>query len=190
MPPSAIFYGFLNETGELADVVLPAAMWGEKTGCFTNADRTVHISHKAIDPPGQSRSDLDILLDYARRMDFCDKDGTPLVHWHDPESAFEAFKRVKAGRPCDYTGLSYEKLSSGSGVQWPCNEITRDGTARLYSDGIFNTSADQCELYGHDLVTGAAYTQQQYRARNPAGRAIIKPADHLPPLQMRSIHSC
>ena len=41
-----------GETAELADVVLPAAIWGEKTGCCTNIDRTVHISHKAIDPPG------------------------------------------------------------------------------------------------------------------------------------------
>jgi anaerobic selenocysteine-containing dehydrogenase len=43
---------FLTETAQLADVVLPAAIWGEKTGCFTNADRTVHISYKAIEPPG------------------------------------------------------------------------------------------------------------------------------------------
>jgi anaerobic selenocysteine-containing dehydrogenase len=61
---------FLTETARLADVVLPAATWGEKTGTFTNADRTVHISDKAIDPPGDALPDLDIFLDYARRMDF------------------------------------------------------------------------------------------------------------------------
>jgi anaerobic selenocysteine-containing dehydrogenase len=98
---------FLTETANLADVVLPAAMWGEKTGCFTNADRTVHISHKAIQPPGDARSDLDIFLDYARRMDFRDKDNVPLIKWRDPESAFEAFKDVTRGQPCDYSGLTY-----------------------------------------------------------------------------------
>src|SRR3978361_1848688 len=59
---------FMTETAELADVVLPAAAWGEKTGTFTNADRTVHLSEKAVDPPGQARSDSDIFLEYARRM--------------------------------------------------------------------------------------------------------------------------
>jgi anaerobic selenocysteine-containing dehydrogenase len=59
------------------DVVLPAATWGEKTGTFTNADRTVHLSEKAVEPPGETKSDLDIFLNYARRMDFMDKDGHP-----------------------------------------------------------------------------------------------------------------
>ena len=54
---------FMTETAELADVVLPAGIWGEKTGTFTNADRTVHIAHKAVEPPGEARADLDILLD-------------------------------------------------------------------------------------------------------------------------------
>jgi ferredoxin-nitrate reductase len=180
--------GFLSETAELADVVLPAALWGEKTGCFTNADRTVHISHRAIDPPGQARSDLDILLDYARRMDFRDKDGNALVKWNDPETAFEAFKETTRGRPCDYTGLTYEKLSSGSGIQWPCNEAHAEGTSRLYTDGVFNTDPEQCELYGHDLTTGTARTPQEYRANNPAGRAIIKAADYFPPTETPDAH--
>jgi ferredoxin-nitrate reductase len=64
---------FLTETAALADVVLPAATWGEKTGTFTNADRTVHLSEKAVEPPGEARADLDIFFDYARRMDFRDR---------------------------------------------------------------------------------------------------------------------
>jgi nitrous-oxide reductase len=87
---------FLTETARQADVVLPAATWGEKTGTFTNADRTVHLSEKAVEPPGEAKSDLDIFLDYARRMDFRDKDGQPLIKWDDPESAFEALVRACA----------------------------------------------------------------------------------------------
>ncbi len=68
---------FLTETAQMADVVLPAATWGEKTGTFTNADRTVHLSDQAVPPPGEARSDLEIFLDYARRMDLRDKDGGP-----------------------------------------------------------------------------------------------------------------
>lgn len=76
---------FLTETAQVADVVLPAALWGEKTGCFTNADRTVHLSEKAVEPPGEARSDLEIFCEYARRMDFKDRDGAPLVKWPTPE---------------------------------------------------------------------------------------------------------
>lgn len=68
---------FLTETAHYADVVLPAAIWGEKTGAFTNVDRTVHLSDKAVDPPGEAKPDLDIFLDYARRMDFRDRGASP-----------------------------------------------------------------------------------------------------------------
>ncbi|MCY1158952.1 MAG: molybdopterin oxidoreductase, partial [Citricoccus sp.] len=98
---------FLSETAQLADVVLPAATWGEKTGTFTNVDRTVHLSEKAVEPPGEARPDLDIFVDYARRLGLRDKDGEPLVKWRTPEEAFEAWKECTRGRPCDYTGLSY-----------------------------------------------------------------------------------
>ncbi|KAG8412225.1 hypothetical protein J3458_014414 [Metarhizium acridum] len=64
---------YWTETVVVADVVLPAAQRGEKTGCFTNADRTVHISHKAVDPPGEAKADLDVSLSFARRMAFRDK---------------------------------------------------------------------------------------------------------------------
>ncbi|MCT2584399.1 molybdopterin oxidoreductase family protein [Actinophytocola gossypii] len=172
---------YLTETAELADVVLPAAMWGEKTGTFTNTDRTVHLSEKAVDPPGEARSDLEILLDYARRMDFRDKDGQPFPSWNDPESAFEAWKRASAGRPCDYTGLSYAKLRVHNGVQWPCNEENPDGTERLYTDGKFFAAPDYCENYGRDLVTGAPMEPTEYRAMNPDGKAMLKVAEYVPP---------
>ncbi|MBT1695400.1 nitrate reductase [Fulvivirgaceae bacterium PWU4] len=173
---------FMTETAQLADVVLPTALWGEKTGCFTNADRTVHISHKAIDPPGEAKSDLDIFIDYARRMDLRDKDGQPLVKWSSPEEAFEGWKRCSKGRPCDYSGLSYEKLSQGSGIQWPCNEQYPDGKERLYTDGYFNTDYELCEGYTHDLTTGGAVPPEKYKENNPAGRAIILPCEYDPPL--------
>jgi anaerobic selenocysteine-containing dehydrogenase len=177
---------FMTETAELADVVLPTAAWGEKTGTFTNADRTVHLSKKAIEPPGFARSDLDIFLDYARRMDFRDKDGQPLPAWTDPESAFEAWKKCSAGRPCDYTGLSYDKLRGGSGIQWPCNAENPDGTERLYADGKFWAHPDYCEAYGKDLTTGAPLQPMEYRAMNAYGKAIIKAAQYLPPHEVPS----
>lgn len=165
---------YLTETARLADVVLPAATWGEKTGTFTSVDRTVHLSDKAVEPPGEARPDLDIFLDYARRMDFRDKDGNPLIPWSDPESAFEAWKACSRGRPCDYSGITYQKLRGGSGIQWPCNAEAPDGTERLYVGGRFNTDPDVCETYGHDLATGAAWDVTTYRASQPDGRAFLR----------------
>lgn len=171
---------FLTETAELADVVLPAAGWGEKTGTFTNVNRTVHLSEKAVDPPGQAKSDLDIFLMYARAMDFRDKDGQLLPSWSTPEEAFSAWRAATAGRPVDYTGLSYDKLRGPTGIPWPVNDQAPEGTDRLYTDPVFPTDTDQCETYGHDLLTGAAVTEQEHRAMAPNGRAFLKGAAYTP----------
>jgi anaerobic selenocysteine-containing dehydrogenase len=177
---------FLTETAQLADVVLPAATWGEKTGTMTNADRTVHLCEKAVDPPGEARPDLDIFLDYARRLDLRDRDGAPLIAWSDPEGAFEAWKECSRGRPCDYSGLSYDLLRGGSGIQWPCDEQNPAGTERLYSGGAFRSAPDDCESYGKDLVTGAPVEPVEYQALNPHGRAVIKAAEYLQPHEVPS----
>jgi len=171
---------FLTETAELADVVLPAAGWGEKTGCFTNVDRTVHLSEKAVEPPGEARSDLDIFVAYADAMGFTDRDGAPLVKWRTAEQVFEAWKESTRGRPVDYTGLTYDKLRGPSGLPWPVNDEHPDGTERLYVDGVFPTDTDYCETFGHDLATGAAVTEQEHRAKAPNGRAFLKGAPYLP----------
>jgi ferredoxin-nitrate reductase len=172
---------FLTETAKYADIILPTALWGEKTGCFTNVDRTVHISHKAVEPPGEARSDLDIFLDFAHRMDFKDKDGAPLVKWTTPEEAFEAWKQCSKGRPCDYSGMSYEKLTANSGIQWPCNEKYPNGKERLYTDGIFNTAQDICETFGYDIITGVERNKMYYAANDPKGKAVIVAADYQTP---------
>lgn len=174
---------FPNETTEIADVVLPAAQWGEKTGCFTNVDRTVHLSHKAVDPPGEAKSDFDIFLDFARRMDFRDKDGSPLLPWNTTEDAFEAWKRLSKGRPCDYTGMSYQLLTGGSGIQWPCNSDYPSGCERLFADGHFFTDFDYCESFGHDLETGAPISAAEYKQMAPRGKAILKACHYIPDLE-------
>jgi ferredoxin-nitrate reductase len=169
---------FLTETAELADVVLPGATWGEKTGTFTNADRTVHLSEQAVEPPGEARSDLSILLDYARRMEFRDRDGEPLIKWSDPEDAFEAWKACSRGRPCDYADLNYARLRAEGGIQW--------GGERLYEDGIFNTETSYAETHGDDLLTGATMSADQHRAAQPEGRAFLHALDYHPPPETTS----
>ncbi|WP_035928694.1 molybdopterin oxidoreductase family protein [Kocuria rosea] len=169
---------YLTETARYADVVLPAAAWGEKTGTFTNVNRTVHLSEKAVDPPGEARSDLDIFLDYSRRMDFRTRSGAPLLDWEGPEDGFNAWRECTRGRPCDYTGITYDRIRGGSGIPWPVNEDHPDGTVRLYRDGVFSSDPDYSETYGHDLTTGATVGEQAYRAMAPGGRAIFKTAPY------------
>ena len=146
----------------------------------------MHLSEKAVDPPGEARADLDIFLDFAHRLGLQDKDGEPLVKWSDPEGAFEGWKQCSRGRPCDYTGISYDKLRGGSGIQWPCTEEQPEGTERLYADGQFWADPDYCEEYGRDMVTGTPVTEVEYRAMNPDGKAILKAAEYLAPHELPS----
>jgi len=164
-------------------VVLPAAQWGEKTRCVTNVDRTVHLSHKAVEPPGEARSDFDIFVDFGKRIDFRDKDGKLLMPWTKPEDAFNEWKRMSKGRPCDYSEITYEKLTGGSGIQWPCNEDNPIGTERLFTDGSSTLISNIAKSLGHDLETGASLSIDQYRKMNPAGRAILKAANSMPSLE-------
>jgi predicted molibdopterin-dependent oxidoreductase YjgC len=107
-------------------------------------------------------------------MGFQDKDGDPLVKWRTPEEAFDAWRECSRGRPVDYTGLSYDKLRGGSGIQWPCNDDAPEGTERLYEDLTFPTFPDVCEDYGHDLATGATLSVADFKALRPDGRAVLK----------------
>ena len=90
------------------------------------------------------------------------------------------------GPVTDYSGMTYEKLIRGSGIQWPCNEQNPIGTERLYTDGKFFTDIDYCESFRHDLETGAPYTLDQYRAMNPVGRTILKSCQYAPPIESPS----
>jgi len=170
---------FMTETAKYADVVLPAAIWAEKTGTFTNHDRTVHLSEQAIEPPGEARPDMDIFLDYAARLGLAGRDGSPLLPWTTPEQCFNAFKEATRGRPCDYTGMTYDRLRTGP-IQWPCNDEHPNGTARLYTDARFHTFTEECEDFGHDLITGAVLEEKEFSALRADGRALLKSAPFKP----------
>ena len=172
---------YLTETAQLADVVLPSALWGEKTGTFTNVDRTVHLAEQAVEPPGEARSDLDIWVDYARRMGFTDRSGRPIPRWDTPQDAFDGWRECSRGRPCDYSGMSYGLLRGSGGIQWPCTDEAPQGTERIYTDSHFNTDDDHCENYGHDLLTGASVTPTEHAAKRYDGRARLKGAPWTPP---------
>jgi ferredoxin-nitrate reductase len=165
-----------TETVELADIYFPAAMWGEKTGCVTNADRSVNLMLKAVEPPGEARSDFDIFVEVANRIGFKDKEGAPLVQFGEPKDAFDEWRKVSKGRPCDYSGMTYDLILEMGAVRWPCNDEHPRGAERLYEDYKFWTAIDDCESYGADFLTGNKHTRSDYEHIDPKGKAFLKPA--------------
>ncbi len=133
-------------TSEMAHLVLPAAIWGEKEGTYTNSERRVSKVNRAVNPPGQARADFDIFLALARKMGCYDE---LFSGWTGPRHAFEEWKRVSAGRLCDYSGMTYELLEQHGGIQWPFPENTQKlETTRLYSHGHFPTEDGKAKLLG------------------------------------------
>lgn len=165
---------FDAETVDLADIYFPTAMWGEKSGCITNADRSVNLLLKAVDPPGEARSDFDIVVDVANRLEFKDRDGAPLISFREPKDAFEEWRAISKGRPCDYSRMTYDLILEMGAVRWPCNEQHPHGTERLYEDLKFWTGIDQCESYGVDFLTGRKTTRDEYAAIDPEGKAFLR----------------
>jgi assimilatory nitrate reductase catalytic subunit len=133
-------------TTELADLVLPAAAWGEKEGTYTNSERRVSKVNAAVTPPGEALSDFEIFLRLAQELGCRDE---LFAGWTEPHDAFEEWKRVSAGRLCDYSGITYEALEEVGGIQWPFpkNAGSPAGAARrLYTDGKFQTHDGKAQL--------------------------------------------
>jgi assimilatory nitrate reductase catalytic subunit len=135
-------------TSELAHLVLPAAIWGEKEGTYTNSERRVSKVNRAVGPPGEAKPDFEIFLELAKKLDCYD---ALFPGWTQPRDAFEEWKNVSSGRLCDYSGITYELIEQNGGVQWPfprdAAEVT---TTRLYSDGKFPTEDGKARLIGVD----------------------------------------
>jgi formate dehydrogenase major subunit len=114
---------FLTATGELADVVLPAAAsWAESEGTVTNSERRVQRVRKALEPPGDARDDLGIIAEVARRM------GAEFG-W---ESAEDAWNELRSLSPV-HAGMSYRRLEELGGLQWPCYDEDHPGEMFLHS---------------------------------------------------------
>ncbi len=171
-----------TETARLADVFLPAAMWGEKTGCMTNAERRCNLLQKAVEPPGEARADLDIFLDFARRMDFRDRSGQPLIGYADARGAFDEWREISRGTIPDYSGMTYEKLLERGGIQWPCNAEFPEGRTRLYTAPHFPTEEQRAEVWEYDLRSGHERSVRDYRSHaDTGGRARLLAAEFEPP---------
>ena len=104
-------------TTELADLVLPAAIWGEKEGTYTNSERRVSKVNRAVDAAGRGALRLRHLSRARRARSAAATSCFPAGR--RPRDAFEEWKRVSAGRLCDYSGMTYDAIEQHGGMQWP-----------------------------------------------------------------------
>ena len=112
-----------TETALEADLLLPAAAWGEKDGTFINSERRIGVIKKVTAAPGQALADFQILRLIANYWG-CDD---LFREWTSPAAAFQILKRLSAGRPCDFTGIrDYQHLDEAGGIQWPWTESMND----------------------------------------------------------------
>jgi anaerobic selenocysteine-containing dehydrogenase len=132
----AVQDGFATPTTDRATLVLPAAIWGEKAGSYTNSERRVSAVRAAVPPPGVAKSDFAIFLAIAERVG-CRDD--LFAGWSEPSDAFAEWRAVSKDRPCDYSLLPDDVLLESGGAQWP-------NAARLYTDGRYNTADGRAQL--------------------------------------------
>ena len=154
---------FINETGEMADVILPAVSFAEKDGTFTNSDRRVQRVRKAVEPVGQSRADWDILCDLGRRVEA--RLGIQLSAGFNYSHPSEIWEEMRQLTP-DFYGIDYARLDREGGVHWPCPSFDHPGTPFLFADDFprgrgkfweidYGTNSEQPDAeYPFNLSTG------------------------------------
>ena len=152
---------FLTRTAQLAHVVLPAsASWCEAEGTVTNSERRVQRVRKALEPPGEARDDMWIIVEIAKRLGH---------RWPAPR-AEAVWDEVRAVAPEMFGGMSYARLEAKHGIQWPCPDERDDGAqflhARLWDEPMstarapFSTAHDDPPVerpdkrYPYQLTTG------------------------------------
>jgi formate dehydrogenase major subunit len=153
---------FMTETAWLADVVLPATAWPEKTGTVSNTDRMVQLGLQAIDPPGDARADLWIIQEIAKRMDLTwDYQG-------EHHGVAEVFDEMRQAMHAAIGGITWSRLQRESSVTYPClteddpgeptvfkhHFATDDGRVHLVPAGLVSANEQPDAQYPFVLITG------------------------------------
>lgn len=141
-----------TETAKRADLVLPAAGWGEKEGCFINSERRIGYCPKVRRAPGEALADFHIFRLIAHYWSCEDL----FREWTSPEAVFRVLQRCTANQPCDITGIEgYAHIREAGGIQWPCQlrigavQIPKSefrNERRLFEDGRFFTADERAKF--------------------------------------------
>ena len=141
---------FLTETAYLADVVLPASAFPEKTGTFTNTDRTVQLGRQALQPPGEARQDLAIIVDMGRRL------GLPWTYAH-PRDVFAEMRQAMPS----IAGITWERLEREHAVTYPCEREGDPGERVVFTER-FPTADGRARLVPAQLIRAAERPDPEY----------------------------
>ncbi|TAG08704.1 MAG: nitrate reductase [Verrucomicrobia bacterium] len=140
-----------TESARAADLVLPAAGWGEKDGCLINSERRIGTIKAVRKAPGIALSDFRIFRLIAARWG-C---GEMFSGWTDPQAVFKILRDLTVDRPCDISGIrDYAHLDAEGGIQWPFPESQisnlksqTPSERRLFEDGKFFTPDRKARLH-------------------------------------------
>jgi anaerobic selenocysteine-containing dehydrogenase len=191
-----------TETARIADLILPAAGWGEKSGTFINSERRIGLVKKVSRAPGQALSDFNIFKLVAQYWG-C---GDMFKRWSSPESVFQILKELSRGQACEITGIrDYRMIEDAGGIQWPLLEASQRATGgetprtlreskasfeserRLFADGEFFHPDKRArflfeapriapeipdELYPFLLLTGRG-TSSQWHTQTRTGKSAV-----------------
>ncbi|HEY9397606.1 MAG TPA: formate dehydrogenase subunit alpha [Burkholderiales bacterium] len=151
---------FLTETAYLADVVLPATAWPEKTGTVTNTDRIVQLGRTALTPPGEAREDLRTIIDIAKRL------GLPWTYEH-PRDVFNEMRLAMDS----IAGITWERLERDSAVTYPCENEGDPGEPIVFVDN-FPTATGRAKIMPADLIPAAERPDVDYPMVLITGRQL------------------
>ncbi|WP_114578024.1 assimilatory nitrate reductase NasA [Saliphagus sp. LR7] len=142
---------FRSETVELADVVLPAATWGESEGTVMNMERTISRVRAATETPSGIRTDLALIGEIADRV-------VPGLFEEPPEPKpiYEEFLALTEGTPADCSGIGYERLEAELAVRWPAPTPTAEGGYRYYREGTGGEHGGDTERWEFPTPSGRA----------------------------------
>ncbi|SIQ95138.1 nitrate reductase [Aquipseudomonas alcaligenes] len=162
---------FTTETCKYADLLLPAASWGEKEGSVTNSERRISHVRRAVPAPAEARPDWAIVCDFARRLEQQLRPGLPsLFDFASAQALFEEYKHLTQGRDLDLSGLSYAILDDQGPQQWPFPAGARQGTARLYGNGLFPTANGRARFIADPFVPGRERPESDFPLLLNTGR--------------------
>jgi formate dehydrogenase major subunit len=151
---------FLTETCYLADVILPASAFPEKTGTFTNTDRLVQIGRQAIDPPGDARQDLWIIQEIARRV------GLDWQYKH----VSEVFDEMRHTMP-SIAGITWDRLEREHAVTYPCVKEGDPGQSVVFVDD-FPRETGRARFVPADIIPADERPDTEYPSVLITGRQL------------------
>jgi formate dehydrogenase major subunit len=141
---------FLTETAYLADVILPASAFPEKTGTFTNTDRLVQLGRQALEPPGEARQDLAVVVEIAKRLG---------LDW-DYTHPREVFAEMRMAMP-SIAGITWERLERESAVTYPCEKEGDPGTRVVFTED-FPTASGRGKFVPAKVIPAAEQPDGEY----------------------------